>query len=45
MAPFRRAVRHRPAPPPQHRQQSRRLAEESRRNAELEYLRFMSYLR
>lgn len=45
MAPFRRAVRHRPAPQQQARNHARRAAEQLRRNAELEYLKNMRHLR
>jgi hypothetical protein len=45
MAPFRRAVRHRPAAQQQQRVEARRAAQQLRRSAELEYLANLRHFR
>ena len=45
MAPFRRAVRHRPAAQQQHRHEARRAAQQLRRSAEIEFLANLRHLR
>jgi hypothetical protein len=45
MAPFRRAVRHRPAAKHQSRHEARRAAERARRHVELEYVANLRHLR
>lgn len=45
MAPFRRAVRHRPVAQQHSRQEARRAAQQARRQVELEYLSNLRHLR
>ena len=45
MAPFRRALRHRPVAQQQQRQEARRAAQQLRRAVELEYLANLRHLR
>jgi hypothetical protein len=45
MAPFRRAVRHRPAAQQHSRQEARRAADHARRNVEREYVSNLRHLR